>query len=241
MFLKFIQISLIGLSFTAMVLLTNSCGLMGIAGSGVVKKEQRKIALSYDKVNLKGSGSVYITPSSSSSVTVEAEDNLLEYIITEVTNGELIIREEGILYTTAPIKIYVSADTFSKLRIEGSGNINCSNTITNKSLSLSISGSGSIFAKSETLTINNTISGSGDITSTGTTITNNSTISGSGSIAMQNLTGTIGKVNISGSGNCNINVKNSLSVIISGSGSVNVWGSPKITSTITGSGIVNNK
>ena len=66
-------------------------------------------------------------------------------------------------------------------------------------------------------------------------------ISGSGDIHAFGLPGKSANVDITGSGNCEVNVSDQLNVEISGSGNVYYLGNPSITTDITGSGNVISK
>ena len=66
-----------------------------IKGNGNLKKEKRN-ASGYTGIELQGSMDVQIDYGSSNSITVEADENLLPYIETEVENGNLKIRQKKV-------------------------------------------------------------------------------------------------------------------------------------------------
>ncbi len=72
-FLKVIGLLIIG------NLLITACGLRTIQGSGDVITESRDVS-GFDSVSLTGIGRVIITQGDKESLTIEADDNLLEYI-----------------------------------------------------------------------------------------------------------------------------------------------------------------
>jgi hypothetical protein len=59
-----------------------------IEGSGAVISEQREVQ-NFDRIQLTGAGDVFITQEGVELVIVEADDNLLPYIETEVRAGTL--------------------------------------------------------------------------------------------------------------------------------------------------------
>ena len=64
-----------------------------IQGNGNLKKETRN-ASGYTGIELQGSMDVQVDYGSSNSIIVEADENLLPYIETEVENGNLKIRQK---------------------------------------------------------------------------------------------------------------------------------------------------
>jgi len=71
-----------------------SFGLVGCAvairGSGDVIEETREIS-DFDRVSLDGIGEIILTQGDTTSLVVEAEDNLMQYIRTSVRGDELTI------------------------------------------------------------------------------------------------------------------------------------------------------
>ena len=80
--LKIIGLLAIGL------LLTTACGLRTIQGSGDVVTESRDVS-GFNSVSLSGIGRAIITQGDEESLTIEADDNLMEYITSEVRDGTL--------------------------------------------------------------------------------------------------------------------------------------------------------
>ena len=84
---------LIGLFIFALVA-TTACNLsvnLGnnrVRGSGKVITEERQVS-GFDKVEINGAGELYIEQGETEALTVEADDNLMEYITTEVHGDTL--------------------------------------------------------------------------------------------------------------------------------------------------------
>jgi len=69
-------------------LLAASCVVKTIEGSGDIETEARQVS-GFDSIELSHMGDVYLTQGETEGLTVRADDNLLEYIVTEVVNGTL--------------------------------------------------------------------------------------------------------------------------------------------------------
>ena len=86
---RFIFLSLIGLS----MLVASGCGVTFIQGSGKVVSESRQVS-GFEKLDLALDGEVILTQGEAEMLTIEAQENLLRYIVTEVRGGTLWIGYE---------------------------------------------------------------------------------------------------------------------------------------------------
>jgi hypothetical protein len=207
-----------------------------INGSGNLKDEKRDLAR-FDGIELSGSAILHLTQGSPQSVRLEAEDNILDAISTEVSNGVLHIGTKRCIRNTRPIKVYATAEKIESIAVSGSGSIIGTNTITSDDLRLEISGSGASDLDLRCRTLQMDISGSGRARLSGRVVEQSAQISGSGSILGYNLSTDRSDLTLSGSGTAQVNVSKELSVDISGSGMVYYIGSPgTIKESITGSG-----
>lgn len=211
-----------------------------VRGNGDIKTEERSIT-GFDGVKSHGSFDVYVSTNSNQAVKVEADDNLLQYIETEVRGGTLEIKTvRGFsLRPSATIKVYVSAPAYRSLSSSGSGNIFGENEILgDKGLDVGIAGSGNIDVDIKAERVSADIAGSGSITLDGEADAIRGSIAGSGDIKAGNLKTREAKVHIAGSGNANFHATEQLEVDIAGSGDVRYSGDAKVSSHIAGSGSV---
>jgi len=195
-----------------------------IKGSGNLKTETRS-ASQYNAISNSGAFSIDIQYGSSTSITIEADDNLLPYIETVVEAGELKVRgKKGYnLSSKNKMHVTVSLTRLTALKLSGSGSIKGDGDFSNDGTTdIIISGSGHIkisFAKFNGL--NTRISGSGSMKLAGKSGANiNAVISGSGSIDAYEVSVSDVKATISGSGDIYVAPSKSLDAIISGSGNI---------------------
>ncbi len=220
------------------VMMSHGCAF-GINGSENVVSENRTVA-SFSGIDLQCSANVYFTQGDEQSVRVEAEDNIISHITTEVNGGELIVSTDGNnIRTHKEINVYVTVKELCLLELTGSGNmigkgyVNCDNMI------LSVSGSGNIKADVRSLTMKIKVSGSGNLDVSGTATACDIRIAGSGNVNAKNLQSMNSAVSISGSGKSTVNASNELDVSIPGSGVVHYTVEPqKLRTSIIGSGSV---
>lgn len=92
-----------------MALLFASCGnssnfITGIKGSGNITTETRSANDDFKKIEVSQGIKVIVEQTDNKSITVEADDNLQQHIITQIENGVLIIKsDEGFNATETPI------------------------------------------------------------------------------------------------------------------------------------------
>ena len=228
--------ALIFTTFIAIILIAS-----GFLGQSSIE-EKRKLD-NFSKVNFGIAGTLYINIGSEFKVVLEGEKNVLEDVITEVSDNRLVIKKDrnrDMGRTSEKITVYITMPELESLGVSGSGKAEIKDALKTKDLSLSVSGSGSVYSEDiEAETLNCTISGSGDIFLNKGVVENAEIgISGSGNYSGESLEIGTADISISGSGNCTCNVKEDLNARVSGSGNVHYAGNPKIDARVSGSGKV---
>jgi hypothetical protein len=221
------------------VFLLSACQM--VRGSGDVVTETRDVS-NFDSVALKGSGDVVIDQSGGESLTIETDDNVLQYVTSEVSGGTLILGFEPGTTNISPTKLIfaVGVDDLVGARVDGSGDITAGSLETD-SLDVDISGSGNVTIDdltAEELAI--VIDGSGDVQMAGEVEQQSIDIGGSGKYSAGDLRSDSATVSIDGSADAIVWAMKTLDVDISGSGSVDYYGSPRISSSQSGSGSLNS-
>lgn len=201
-----------------------------ISGSGKIVSEKRNVG-HFDGVQTSGSIDVEIINDDKSSVEVEADNNVLPYVITKSSDGLLdVYLKEGTSFTNVHVKVLVTAPMIKKIAVRGSGNIESKNALRNaESIETSISGSGDIKANVDAPTVEAAISGSGDIVLLGRCKNFEGSISGSGDLMCHDLLTENAQVKIAGSGSAHIFSSLKLAASVSGSGDIFYSGNPSST------------
>ena len=197
----------------------------------------------YDGLSAAGPMDFKLVEGKEGNITIKGDANLMEYIITEVKGGKLVVKtKDGVnLRPTKTIEVTVPYKSISHVSLAGSGDIDNSGTIKANDFEVSIAGSGDIDLKVDADAIDSSIAGSGDIALSGSTKDLDIKIAGSGDFEGNNLDSVNVNVKIAGSGGANVVCNGELKVRISGSGDVNYSGKPTNKDTkISGSGSVSN-
>ncbi len=198
----------------------------------------------YDGVGVGGSFDVKLVSGKEGKIVINAEENLIPYIITEVRNNYLKIKwKKGLsINSHRRILVTVPVKDISKVSLAGSGDIFTDNSVINaEKLRVSLAGSGDIKLEVKTTNISASIAGSGDINLNGLTDDFKASIAGSGDIYAFDLKAKTSNLRISGSGGIRTSVSDMLKVAIAGSGDVYYKGNPKEDVKISGSGSLHSK
>lgn len=208
-----------------------------VTGNGNVVTQERNL-VSFSEVSVAGGMQVTISQAGNTSVKVQADDNLQEYIITEVKGNKLIVKyQNNVSINSKGVKVLVSMPSLNAASISGSGNIVSTEEMRSSGdFKASIAGSGSINVKTKASKVHANISGSGDIQLGGKTSELEVAISGSGSFKGYELKAEDAQVKISGSGNVETTASNKLDAVISGSGDIFYKGNPGLSLKSAGSG-----
>ena len=240
----------------------NSCEDLGfgcIRGNGDLTTESRVVS-GFDGVEVNGSFVVYVDSGDVTSLLVEADENLLDEIRTQVRGNNLVIEtyRDRCLNSRNDITIYVTTPNIEEITLVGSGSIYCDEYETSE-LHVELTGSGSVFLDNISSneadvdligsgTIRGTIDahsavlrveGSGVIRLEGSAHHANMDMLGSGSILARELTTDIADVDITGSGSVEVYATDLLEARVTGSGTVYYYGDPvEIVKEISGSGSI---
>jgi hypothetical protein len=208
------------------------------------KIEDRHLS-GFSAVSAAGSFDVFITQGPTESVKVEAPDDIIDQIITEVDGGVLKIynkHNNGFHWDEMfghhkKIAVYVACKDLNAISVSGSGDVSFKDGIHTGSLKLKVSGSGDVSGKVDVKTLESAITGSGDVKLSGHAENSAVSVSGSGDFEARNMVTVNTSVRVSGSGDASVNASGRVDASVSGSGDVRYTGGARnISSAKSGSG-----
>ena len=191
----------------------------GTGSSDNVVSESRDVG-GFDEVELRGVGNLSIRQTGTEGLTVEAEEDVLPKIRTQVEDGRLVIAPESntAISTTEPINYELTVDDLRALKLSGSGDVEAEGISTGE-LAVSVGGSGEV-----------RISGEADRQQV--------LISGSGNYRAQDLRSKKVEIDVGGAGSAIVNASEALDARVSGAGSVEYVGDPTVEQEVSGAGQV---
>jgi len=236
---KLITIAIL-LAFTTSI---NAQWFKRIKGNGNMVTKTRTVG-DYDKIMAGGSFDVKLVAGAEGKITIHIDQNLLEYLITEVSGDMLKLKwkKGSNISTRNKILITVPFKEISEVILSGSGDVFSEDHIKATDFKAMLSGSGNMKLDIKTIYLTSRISGSGNIRLSGAADKLEYAISGSGNINGDELVASEADVRISGSGGIKTNVTENLKARISGSGNIYYKGNPKKQDTkVSGSGNVSSR
>ena len=211
-----------------------------IKGNGNVITQNRSTS-EYEGVSVGGSFTVVLIAGKEGNITLNGEENILPYIVTEVKRGTLQVRykKNTNVKTTRKLTVTVPVEAINQVSLGGSGDVESSATLKANNFKVNLGGSGKIDLNLDASNVTASIGGSGKIVLGGSSKTLRCSIAGSASIKAYDLKTIELNANISGSGSIRTTVSEKIKAKVVGSGSIYYKGKPKyIDSKSVGSGDV---
>jgi hypothetical protein len=191
----------------------------------VVKKERE--AGKFTGLRVSSGIDAYLKQTGDESITVEADENLHEYIVTEIRDGILHIYTDANIREAEMKRVYVTMKDISSLKTTSAGDIIGETTVKTDNLELSASSAGDIKLEVYAKEIEADISSSGDVTLTGEADILNADLSSAGDLNAYGLEVREADVSASSAGDADISVTERLRARASSAGDVNYRGNPK--------------
>ena len=232
-YLKIITLLIIG------VFLITACGVNYIQGSGNGVTEERD-GSGFDRIDMSGYGEVIITQGNEESLTIETDDNLVQYIESDVRNNTLYLEftDNTIPDPSDSIIYRLNVINLAALELSGAGSFRVQSLDT-PNLEITFDGAGNIDLDSLSADeVSVEINGVGDLDLAGEVGKQNLQINGAGEYSAPDLQSDQATVEIDGVGKVVIWVTETLTVKIDGAGKIDYYGSPSVTQDIKGGGSI---
>lgn len=190
----------------------------GLAGSGVRKTEKRDLK-SFSAIDTTGAYTVDVTCQKAAAVEVEADDNILPLIKTEVRDGILFVSNTQPYHSSKTVTLRITLPELNSVANHGAGQLKI------------------VDANSSDLKIDSTGAASVDAAGTAKSVEISST--GAGEIDTSKLHAGNVKVEVSGAASVSVYASEQLDVNVSGASHVSYSGNPKtVNKHVSGIGSV---
>lgn len=211
-----------------------------VRGSGEIVEEIRAVSR-VTGVNLATIGHLTIELGDTESLRIEAEDNLMEYIETEVRSGKLFIesQENVRLDSTKPVNYYLTVTGLDTIAISSVGNIQAPGMEADR-FSISISSTGNLdidMLNADTLEVDISSTGNANIAG-GQVRTQDIRINSTGNYTAPDMMSDDAEVRINSTGSATIWVLNHLKANLNSSGNLRYRGDPTVDASTTSTGNV---
>jgi len=209
----------ITLTIALAALLTLS-GCHGVRGSGVRKTEKRDLP-AFTSIETSGAFEVEVVCQKPASLEIEADDNLVPLMKTEVRGGVLYVSSTKNYSTSGGIVLRITVPDLESVKSTGAGKFHVTD-VKNDHFEIRSTGAAQIVAAGQSKSVR--------IESTG-----------AGKVDAHNLRAATAEVKVTGAAGVEVNATDELDVTVSGAGRVIYGGNPKISKRILGAGQVTKK
>ncbi len=212
-----------------------------ITGNGNVTRQTRDIP-EFTGIRVGGGIDVYLTQGDQIHVEVEADENLQEWIRTEVNSSVLNIYTDKSIRLAKTKKVHVTCKSLDRIDISSAGDVNGMTPFKVDKLDITLSSAGDLNFETEASEISVSISSAGNANLKGKTGILKVELSSAGDLNAYDLESGKCDVSVSSAGNARIFVTEEASFRSSSAGSINYKGEPRIKEIHTSSaGSVNKK
>lgn len=235
------------------ILLTLSLALSGcgfqtvdgntIRGSGKIASETRAVS-GFTRIAVQTAGRITVTKGEADSLVIEAEDNILPLLVSEVQGDQLVLhtRPNTSYNATRQINYTITVKDLRAIDVSSSADVEAGD-FQASAFNLALGGSGNVtLASLQAGSLGVEISGSGSAEVRGGSASGvNANLHSSGNFKAASLQSQTAQVSVSGSGTATVWVKTNLSATLSGSGNLEYYGSPTVSQNVSGSGRVQSR
>ena len=226
------------ISLLLICLALSACSFAQVRGSGNIASEEREIA-NVTVVNLATVGELTIELGDEEALRIEAEDNLLSYIQSEVKDGVLTIevRKLASFQPTKPIRYFLTVKELEAIDNTSLGSIQASQ-LRAMNFMVQVSSAGNVNLEGlDADTLDVVLNSMGGLVIGGGEVqTQKITINGSGGYQAGDLRSRAARVEINSLGEVTIWVADLLDAQLTSAGSLSYYGDPKVTSEVTSLG-----
>jgi hypothetical protein len=193
--------------------------------NNVVKKE--RTAGSFTGVRVSSGIDLYLTQGDKMSIVVEADENLHEYIITEVNNNVLNVYSDANIRDAERKRVYVTMKEINSLATSSAGDLFGETPVKTENLKLSATSAGDIKVEIYAKGVDINISSSGDITLTGEADDMEADLSSAGDLNAYLFKVKQADISVSSAGDADVYVTEKLTARASSAGDINYKGDPQ--------------
>ena len=207
---------------------TSACNK--IKPSKKITTEERAIG-TYEKISVYDAFDVSVTyGSATSKIIVEANDNLMKYIITELDGDYLVIKLDSKISvkSSATLKINITVPKLTEIKASGASSVEFLSELSTSNLNLNLSGASALKGDVNLTSCNFNLSGASHTDVAGSINTAIIELSGASSIGNYNCSIDTLSINLSGASSGSLTANNWLKVNASGASCLHSKGDPTI-------------
>ena len=191
-----------------------------IKGSGKRELQKRDVA-SFTSISTEGAFTIEVTCQKDLSLEVEGDDNVLEFVTTEVSGNTLRLKNTKNYSTSEPVRFKISVPNLEGLSVSGAGRIDIKG-LNNDKFEVDANGAPNI-----------TVAGTTKVIDVGT--------NGAGKVDTTKLHASRGVVEANGAARVDLDVLEQLDATVNGPSTITYKGDPVVNKTVHGPGKIEKR
>lgn len=234
-----VRITILISIYLTLLFTTSSCifdGVVGIKGNRNVVSEDRTIRSDFEIINVQQGINLTISQGNPTSLSVEADENVIDLLITEVKNNELNIYFEKSVYQAKARNVFLTSENISKIKASSGASVKSENTIQAETLELNSSSGSTMKIRTIANEITSESSSGSNITIVGKSNSFTANSSSGSSINAKDLKVVNAITKASSGANIDVNVTGKLTAKASSGADIDYEGSPETVDKNTSSG-----
>lgn len=211
----------------------------GVDGNGNVVTADRNISSDFDQIKVSQGLDLYITQSNDVALSIEADQNLHDLIMTDVENNILRIYSTENIRRASSKKIMLNIKDISAIKATSGSDVNSTNTIEVDDLELNTTSGANMELSVKTQTLNCRSTSGSDIIVSGTTDILIAEATSGSDIKADNLKAETSKVKATSGADISVNTSKELTARATSGGDIRYSGNPeKVNKSDSSSGSI---
>jgi hypothetical protein len=229
------KMSLTLIAFTMVFSSTVSAQFWGEKGNGNVKKQDREIS-SFSAISTSSGLNVYLRQGDKESITVEADENLLDLIVTRVKGDKLVIKTEDPVRRAKKLDVYVTFVNVDEISVSSGSDLESRSMLKFETLDISVSSGADATLELEADDVTCSVSSGADARLSGTANSFYGKASSGSDLRAADLKTKHCRAKASSGGDVSVYATESIDASASSGGDVNYYGNPTKVNTSNSSG-----
>jgi hypothetical protein len=213
----------------------------GERGNGNVQKQDREIS-SFSAIAASSGLDVYIVQGDKESLRVETDENLMEYIITEVKGDKLICKVDGSIRSSSKMAVYITLVDVNEIHVSSGADLETQNLLHLEKCDISVSSGADVKIEVNAKELSCSVSSGADAVLKGKVDFFSGSASSGSDLRAKELIARNCRAKASSGGDVSVYASESIEANASSGGDVNYYGSPeKVNASDSSGGDVNQR
>ena len=224
-----------------LLVMTTSCIFDGVKGDRNVITQQRNISSDFDAIDVSQGIDVYLTIGNNVTLSLEADENLHDIILTEVKDGTLHIYADKNIWSAKSRKVFVTAKSINEIEASSGAVVRSENVIKSENFKIRATSGSDVRLELSVIDLTCSTTSGSDARLKGMAQNFTAKSTSGSSIKAKNLETQMCNVKATSGANIYVNVTDKLIAEATSGGNINYYGDPRVEhQNVSSSGSIRN-